>query len=130
MAKECPAEILKKFEEHGCKQRVKISKVSLSLVEAEWVKGEYAIFIGNYPSGKANRAQVMERLEKAAAERFPNAVPKNVAEALYPAFDPDNKGEVDFIAAAKVKNLTLAHRSSQKNIVGPTTVQTSQYHNL
>ena len=45
----------------------------------------------------------MERLEKAAAERFPNAVPKNVAEALYPAFDPDNKGEVDFIAAAKVK---------------------------
>merc|ERR1711955_160750 len=57
--------------------------------------------IGNYPSGKANKAQVMERLEKASAERFPNANPKNVSEALYPAFDPDNKGEVDFIAAAK-----------------------------
>jgi len=65
------------------------------------VKGEYAIFIGNYPSGKATKAQVMERLEKASTERFPNAVPKNVADALYPAFDPDNKGEVDFIAAAK-----------------------------
>merc|ERR1712147_468006 len=47
------------------------------------------------------KAQVMERLEKASTERFPNAVPKNVADALYPAFDPDNKGEVDFIAAAK-----------------------------
>ena len=34
-------------------------KLAVSLVEAEWVKGEYAIFIGNYPSGKANRAQVM-----------------------------------------------------------------------
>merc|ERR1711868_155557 len=93
MAKECPAEILKKFEEHG--------------FEAEWVKGEYAIFIGNYPSGKANKAQVMERLEKAAAERFPNAVPKNVADALYPAFDPDNKGEVDFIAAGKVNKAEM-----------------------
>ena len=73
-------------------------------VEADWVKGEYAIFIGNYPSGKATKAQVMERLEKASTERFPNAVPKNVADALYPAFDPDNKGEVDFIAAAKVSS--------------------------
>jgi len=43
----------------------------------------------------------MERLKKASTERFPNAVPENVADALYPAFDPDNKGEVDFIAAAK-----------------------------
>ena len=65
------------------------------------MKGEYAIFIGNYPSGKATKAQVMERLKKASTERFPNAVPENVADALYPAFDPDNKGEVDFIAAAK-----------------------------
>ena len=44
----------------------------------------------------------MDRLKTAASERFPNAVPQNVADALYPAFDPDNKGEVDFIAAAKV----------------------------
>merc|ERR1711971_555905 len=87
MAKECPAEILKKFEEHG--------------FEADWVKGEYAIFIGNYPSGKATKAQVMDRLKTAASERFPNAVPQDVADALYPAFDPDNKGEVDFISAAK-----------------------------
>merc|ERR1711990_899994 len=87
MAKECPPEILKKFADHG--------------FEADWVKGEYAIFIGNYPSGKATKAQAMERLKKAAAERFPNAIPENVAEALYPAFDPDNKGEVGFVAAAK-----------------------------
>ena len=56
----------------------------------------------------------MERLEKAAAERFPNAVPKNVAEALYPAFDPDNKGEVDFIAAAKV--LSRIYHCLAKNV--------------
>merc|ERR1712055_155935 len=87
MAKECPKEILDKFAEHG--------------FEADWVKGEYEIFIGNYPSGKATKAQVMERLKKASTERFPNAVPENVAEALYPAFDPDNKGEVGFVAAAK-----------------------------
>merc|ERR1712168_1583484 len=87
MAKECPKEILAEFAEHG--------------FEAEWVKGEYAIFIGNYPSGKATKAQVMDRLKTASKERFPNAVPENVADALYPAFDPENKGEVDFVAAAK-----------------------------
>merc|ERR1712110_106461 len=87
MAKECPPEILKKFADHG--------------FEPDWVKGEYAIFIGNYPSGKATKAESMERLKKAAAERFPNAIPENVAEALYPAFDPENKGEVGFVAAAK-----------------------------
>lgn len=68
------------------------------------MKGEYAIFIGNYPSGKATKVQVMERLVKASTERFPNAVPQNVADALYPAFDPESKGEVDFIAAAKVSS--------------------------
>merc|ERR1712086_363174 len=85
MAKECPAEILKKFEEHG--------------FEADWVKGEYAIFIGNYPSGKATKVQVMERLVKASTERFPNAVPQNVADALYPAFDPESKGEAVLFSA-------------------------------
>ena len=43
----------------------------------------------------------MDRLKKAAAERFPNAIPENVAEALYPAFDPENKAKADFVAAAK-----------------------------
>merc|ERR1711970_1653740 len=71
MAKECPKEILAKFAEHG--------------FEADWVKGEYEIFIGNYPSGKATKAQVMERLKKASTERFPNAVPENVTDALYSA---------------------------------------------
>merc|ERR1712170_117346 len=80
MAKECPAEILKKFEEHG--------------FEADWVKGEYAIFIGNYPSGKATKAQVMDRLKTAASERFPNAVPQNVADALYPAFDQTTRARL------------------------------------
>ena len=108
MAKECPKEILDKFAEHGCESKFLTFtqifnswKLTFIKVEAEWVKGEYAIFIGNYPSGKATKAQVMDRLKKASTERFPNAVPENVADALYPAFDPDNKGEVDFIAAAK-----------------------------
>lgn len=57
--------------------------------------------MGNYPNGKISKKQAVERLTTAAAERFPNAVPANVAEALYPAFDPENKGEIDFVAAAK-----------------------------
>jgi len=57
--------------------------------------------MGNYPSGKISKAQALERLEGAAKERFPNADPKNVAEAVYPAFDPENVGQVDFLAAAK-----------------------------
>ena len=43
----------------------------------------------------------MTKLKEAAAARFPNAVPENVAEVLYPAFDPEEKGEVDFVAAAR-----------------------------
>jgi hypothetical protein len=43
----------------------------------------------------------MERLTTAASERFPNAVPANIAEAVYPAFDPEGKGKIDFVAAAK-----------------------------
>lgn len=83
----CPPEIIKKFEEQG--------------FEKEWVQGEYDTFMGNYPNGKISKKQAVERLTTAAAERFPNAVPANVAEALYPAFDPENKGEIDFVAAAK-----------------------------
>lgn len=99
--------------------------LKLCSVEADWVQGEYDIFIGNYPSGKATKAQVMERLLNAAKERFPNADANNVAQeslklyenctnqlvfikivivkpkqTIYPAFDPENKGEVDFIGAA------------------------------
>ena len=69
-------------------------------VEADWVQGEYDIFIGNYPSGKATKAEIMSRLTGAAGERFPNADANNVANTIYPAFDPENKGEVDFIGAA------------------------------
>jgi Ca2+-binding EF-hand superfamily protein len=83
----CPPEILKKFEEHG--------------FEKDWVQGEYDTFMTNYPNGKISKAEGLKRLEGAAKERFPNADPKNVAEAVYPAFDPENKGEVDFLAAAK-----------------------------
>ena len=98
-------------------------KLNIFSVEADWVQGEYDIFIGNYPSGKATKAQVMERLLNAAKERFPNADANNVAQeilklhkkkvecilsnvffkskqTIYPAFDPENKGEVDFIGAA------------------------------
>ena len=71
------------------------------IVEKDWVQGEYDTFMGNYPNGKVSKAQALERLTKAAAERFPNADPKNVAEAIYPAFDPENKGEIDFVGAAK-----------------------------
>merc|ERR1719370_940592 len=53
------------------------------------------------PSGKIPKAGAMARLTEAAKERFPNAEPANVAEALYPAFDPENKGEIDFVAAAR-----------------------------
>merc|ERR1711868_86264 len=84
MAKECPAEILKKFEEHG--------------FEAEWVKGEYAIFIGNYPSGKANKAQVMERLEKAAAEGLAILFSARIeirAQLFFSMTDEDGDGKVN-----------------------------------
>ena len=57
------------------------------------INREYDIFIGNYPSGKATIVEARERIEKAAAERFPNADPANVAEALLPVFDPENKGK-------------------------------------
>ena len=70
-------------------------------VEADWVQGEYDIFMSNYPSGKAKKAEIMTRLTTGAAERFPNADAANVANTLYPAFDPEDKGEVDFIGAAK-----------------------------
>jgi len=82
----CPANIVKQFTDRG--------------FEADWVQGEYDIFIGNYPSGKATKAEVMSRLTAAAGERFPNADANNVANTIYPAFDPENKGEVDFIGAA------------------------------
>ena len=72
-----------------------------NLVEADWVQGEYDIFMSNYTSGKAKKAEIMTRLTTGAAERFPNADAANVANTLYPAFDPEDKGEVDFIAAAK-----------------------------
>ena len=100
----CPAEIVKQFTERGCEWKTwmknKVSKIICS-VEADWVQGEYDIFISNYPSGKATKAEVMTRLTGAAAERFPNADSANVANTLYPAFDPENKGQVDFVAAAK-----------------------------
>merc|ERR1712221_23161 len=82
----CPAEIVKKFEEHG--------------FEKEWVQGEYDIFISNYPAGKMTKADVMDPIKTAAAERCPNADPQNLADALYPAFDPEDKGEIGFIGAA------------------------------
>jgi len=80
-------EIIKQFAERG--------------FEADWVQGEYDIFMTNYPSGKAKKAEIMTRLTTGAKERFPNADAANVANTLYPAFDPEDKGEVDFIAAAK-----------------------------
>merc|ERR1711868_265309 len=83
----CPPEILKKFEEHG--------------FEKEWVQGEYDLFMEKNPSGKIAKKDAMVRLTEAAKERFPNADPKNVAEALYPAFDPEDKGSIDFVAAAR-----------------------------
>merc|ERR1712212_1474918 len=83
----CPPEIVKQFTERG--------------FEADWVQGEYDIFMSNYPSGKAKKAEIMTRLTTGAAERFPNADAANVANTLYPAFDPEDKGEVDFIGAAK-----------------------------
>ena len=57
-------------------------KLNIFSVEADWVQGEYDIFIGNYPSGKATKAQVMERLLNAAKERFPNADANNVAQEI------------------------------------------------
>jgi len=81
-----PANILAKFTEFG--------------FEADWVQGEYDIFIGNYPSGVAKKAELMTRLTTGCAERFPNADADNVATTLYQVFDPENKGEVDFLGAA------------------------------
>ena len=71
------------------------------LVEKDWVQGEYDLFMEKNPSGQIKKADALKRLEAAAKERFPNAVPENVAQALYPAFDPEDKGEVGFVAAAK-----------------------------
>ena len=73
----------------------------LLLVEKDWVQGEYDLFMEKNPSGQIKKADALKRLEAAAKERFPNAVPENVAQALYPAFDPEDKGEVGFVAAAK-----------------------------
>ena len=42
----------------------------------------------------------MTRLTTGCAERFPNADADNVATTLYQVFDPENKGEVDFLGAA------------------------------
>merc|ERR1712227_732216 len=74
----CPPEIIKKFEEHG--------------FEKDWVQGEYDLFMEKNPSGQIKKADALKRLEAAAKERFPNAVPENVAQALYPPFDPAAKG--------------------------------------
>lgn len=74
----------------------------VKLVEKEWVQGEYDIFMGNYPNGKITKAAAIERLTATAAEQCPNAAePANVAEALYPAFDPEDSGEIDFVGCAK-----------------------------
>ena len=102
----CPPEIVKQFTERGCKYLRKVYGFwehlpKKFLVEADWVQGEYDIFMSNYPSGKAKKAEIMTRLTTGAAERFPNADAANVANTLYPAFDPEDKGEVDFIGAAK-----------------------------
>merc|ERR1712062_377699 len=83
----CPPEIIKQFTDHG--------------FEADWVQGEYEIFTTNYPSGKAKKAELITRLTTAAAERLPNCDAANVANTLYPAFDPEDKGEVDFIVLQK-----------------------------
>ena len=71
------------------------------LVEKDWVQGEYDIFMETNPSGKISKSGAMDRLKTAAAERFPNADAANVADFLYQAFDPENKGEIDFMAAAR-----------------------------
>ena len=62
---------------------------------------EWNLFHEKNPSGKIAKADAMAKLKEAAAARFPNAIPENVAEVLYPAFDPEEKGEVDFVAAAR-----------------------------
>merc|ERR1712062_434933 len=74
----CPPEIIKQFTDHG--------------FEADWVQGEYEIFTTNYPSGKAKKAELITRLTTAATERLPNCDAANVANTLYPAFDPEDQG--------------------------------------
>ena len=71
------------------------------LVEKDWVQGEYDIFMETNSTGKIGKSGAMDRLKTAAAERFPNADATNVADFLYQAFDPENKGEIDFLAAAR-----------------------------
>ncbi|CBY07437.1 unnamed protein product [Oikopleura dioica] len=87
MAPAVPKEVIAKFAEHG--------------FDEAWVTEEWNLFHEKNPSGKIAKADAMKKLKEAAAARFPNAIPENVAEVLYPAFDPEEKGEVDFVAAAR-----------------------------
>ena len=54
-----------------------------SSVTEEWVKSQHQTFLGNYPSGRATKDEVIVRLKDVVRERFPKLNPDILAENIY-----------------------------------------------